>query len=322
MTTRWPEILEYYRMLLDEEKWLSSAMCWTAVEGGQSLTEIAVRVSGRPELEGPRDIHELPHGEKLTVSAGLVPPAVVLFEAGGFLGSHPPVLKRLSTDSDVYSVFWDIDGNNYLSRASQGRLLTRLDVTEPEEWPDGCEEAWPELRRLHQADEDDWQATALAVVELSTGRRLTREWLRKPHHFFQATWPLTYENATPPPSRATGGFGTPAGLMESVIADFEFGDFLVVHEALASLRAGSYASEELMMRIRLELVQVMTADFYAHDEGEMEDNPRWRRMQAALALSMAVEEPGIRPPGFGVFNHAELAYGDQWAQVKERLGLP
>nr|WP_062335117.1 hypothetical protein [Herbidospora sakaeratensis] len=315
--TQWAETFDYYRALLEAEEWLSSAMCWTVVEGDHSLAETATRLTGHPNVGDPRRVGDL-LGGPLTVSIGRTPSEVVLFEPGGFLSSHPPVLIRLSRDCNVYSVFWDIDGNNYLSRASGGRILARLDLTEPEEWPAEGVDTWPELRHFNHADEDDWQAAGLAVAELSTGRRFSREWLQEPHRFIQVSWPLPDENTAPPASGQEPGFDTKARLVEALIADFDFGGFPAAHEALTLLRAGTHAPDDLMTRVR-ELDQVMVADFRAHDEGEMEDNPRWRRMQAAFALSMAVEEPGIRPPGFGVFNHAENAYGDRWPEMRRRL---
>ncbi|WP_169986744.1 DUF6461 domain-containing protein [Microbispora sp. H10836] len=195
------EVFAHYRELLREEPWLETAVCWTVVVPHDhrpfSVADIGARVSGG----SPHDVHEAAPLEALPYYDGVHPmsaapagPAVTLFENNGFLGSLPEVLRRLSRDGRVCGVYWNVEGNNRLSYAADGRVLVSLDAMFSEEWDDDIFAVLePELRAMTEMlteDEGDWQAAAMTVVESVTGVRLTAEWLAEAYPYITFQWPV------------------------------------------------------------------------------------------------------------------------------------
>ncbi|OPG11400.1 DUF6461 domain-containing protein [Microbispora sp. GKU 823] len=202
------EIFSHYRKLLREEPWLEVAMCWTVVVPHDhrpfSVADIGFRVSGGTRHE----VHEAAPLEALPYDDGVHPmtvepaaSAVMMFENNGFLGSLPEVLRRLSRDGRVCGVYWNVEGDNRLSYAADGRVLVGLDAMFWDEWAgDDFAVLEPELRAMTEllsGDEDDWQAAAMTVVELVTGVRLTGEWLSGAHPYLTFQWPVAVEAAGP-----------------------------------------------------------------------------------------------------------------------------
>lgn len=126
--------------------------------------------------------------------------ATVLFE-WNHLGTNPAVLQRLSEGARVYSAWWNVNANSLLSFAVGGELVLAIDALFP-----GLQEhhaglgRWPELQAMtdffaapmpEDPDEDDlgdragcdWRAACFAVIDRTTGARLTGEWLERPHPY-------------------------------------------------------------------------------------------------------------------------------------------
>ncbi|MFJ2034080.1 hypothetical protein [Streptosporangium sp. NPDC087985] len=320
-------VLDRYRDLLRDQEWLGGAICWTVIvpDGERpSLEEVAARVAGvATGFEASVNPRELPHREQQSlVAVGYAGRAVVLFEHNGFLGSLDLVLRRLSTDSRVYSAYWDIEGNNRVSHAAAGEVVVALDAMEPEEW--GSEDylrRWPELEIVLEAvlaDEEDWQAAALAAVELATGVGLDATWLDDRHPYFGVPWPAPTSVA---PIETDGGPESHDLLMRlanTLVDRFALAEFPITREVVTALAVGTPVADHLIVRLREDLVSPIAADYMRHEsEGDPQQNPYWRRMQAALALSLAAEGPGARPLGIDAFYHAELALPGEWPSTRD-----
>ncbi|NUW43336.1 DUF6461 domain-containing protein [Nonomuraea rhodomycinica] len=132
----------------------------------------------------------------------------VLFE-WDYLGAGPAVLRRLSEGAHVYSAWWNVNANNLLSFAAGGEHILAIDALFPgrQEHHAGLTR-WPELHAmtdffaapasedLNEEEDDlddradyDWRAACLAVIDHSTGARLTGEWLEQPHPYMTVRMP-------------------------------------------------------------------------------------------------------------------------------------
>ncbi|MEV7808668.1 DUF6461 domain-containing protein [Microbispora sp. NPDC088329] len=355
------EIFSHYRKLLREEPWLETAVCWTVVVPHDhrpfSVADIGARVSGGSphDVHGAAPLEALPYYDGGNpMSAAPAGPAVMLFENNGFLGSLPEVLRRLSRDGRVCGVYWNVEGNNKLSYAADGRVLVSLDAMFSEEWDDddfaGLE---PELRvmtELLAGDEDDWQAAAMTVVELVTGVRLTGEWLAGAHPYLTFQWPVATEPPSPeelaeyrndpevtlrdavraaPQSRQ---FAALAHVAELLADRFRLGEFPVVRDVLADLASGRCAQEERVVELRERLMAPLAREFDDGDDSDddaddmsFEQDPAWQRMQAGIALQIAARGPEGTTPAFDplmvfdAYHHAGLALGDDWPAVRETV---
>ncbi|WP_433248731.1 DUF6461 domain-containing protein [Streptosporangium sp. CA-135522] len=118
-----------------------------------------------------------------------------MFEYNDFRGVHPSVLSRLSTDARAYSVYWNVNANNRVAFAADGELLLTVDAMYPEAWAHEPNLArWPELAimapHFKWKNGKSWRATALATVELTTGARLSLEWLEQEHPYLTSQGPM------------------------------------------------------------------------------------------------------------------------------------
>nr|WP_260407838.1 DUF6461 domain-containing protein [Planomonospora venezuelensis] len=185
-------------------------MCWTAVvpDDGRALTldEVAARLAGntpyRLHEPTPLDAVGPPERDAYPVLVDWYGATTVLFE-WDYLGTEPVVLRRLSAGARVYSAWWNVNANNRLSFAAGGEHLLAIDGMFPGQKEHHAHLArWPELQAMtdffadpppEDLDEDeddddlgdradyDWQAAFLAVIDRTTGARLTGEWLERPH---------------------------------------------------------------------------------------------------------------------------------------------
>ncbi|MEV7801384.1 DUF6461 domain-containing protein [Microbispora sp. NPDC088329] len=183
-----PEVYRYYQQLL-KDHWLENGICWTVVvpDDGKplALTEIGERVSGGAS----HTIHEAARFEDdysdegaWAVLVGQSGSVTELFEYNGFRGVHPQVLPRLSAGARAYSVYWNVNANNRVSFAADGETLLMVDAMYPERWVHEPNLArWPELMDMapnfRWRRGKSWRAAALATIELTTGARLSLEWL-------------------------------------------------------------------------------------------------------------------------------------------------
>jgi hypothetical protein len=182
------DMYRYYRRLL-KGHWLETGICWTVVVPNDgkpfTLAEIGERVSGGVSHEiheAARFVDDYSFEPALTMLVGHSGPATTLFEHNGCNGVYPPVLPRLSIDARAYSVYWNVNANNRVAFAAAGELLLTVDAMYPEMWAHEPNLArWPELATMAPhfkwRNGKSWRAAALATVELTTGARLSLEWL-------------------------------------------------------------------------------------------------------------------------------------------------
>ncbi|GAA2417380.1 DUF6461 domain-containing protein [Nonomuraea africana] len=199
------DLREHYRQLRSSQPWLDVAMCWTVVvpDSGQTLplNQLAARLSGA----APHRLHEpalpravmLPYDTDNPVFADWCGSAAMLVE-GDYLGSTPAVLRRLSQEARAYSAWWNVNAHNRLSFATGGELILTIDAFGPGRPEDHAGIGqWPQLQAMtdffvefEERDEDyDWQAAMLAVIDQTTGARLTSEWLEQPHPYITVRMP-------------------------------------------------------------------------------------------------------------------------------------
>lgn len=188
---------EHYRRLLGT-RGLNVALCWTVIvpDAGTTLSieEIAARLSGNtshrlhPALPF-NDLWQFLHAGDYPVLIDWFDSAAAIIEYD-YLGSSPAVLKRLSHQARVYSAWWNVNANNRLSFAVDGEHILMIDALfpgSPEHYP-GISQ-WPELEAMtdffiefeERGDYYDWQAAGLALIEQTTGARLSTEWLDRAH---------------------------------------------------------------------------------------------------------------------------------------------
>ncbi|MEO3873678.1 DUF6461 domain-containing protein [Nonomuraea sp. B12E4] len=206
------DLREHYRKLMNSTRWLGIGMCWTAVvpDDGRALTldQVAARLAGNTpyRLHEPATLDAIgpPEHDAYPLFVGGFGSTTVLFE-WDYIGASPNVLRRLSEGARVYSTWWNVNSNNLLSFAAGGEPVLAIDALFPgrQEHHAGLAQ-WPELQAItdffaapasddpdEEEDEDDlddradydWRATCLAVIDRTTGARLTREWLEQSHPY-------------------------------------------------------------------------------------------------------------------------------------------
>ncbi|MGV9324095.1 DUF6461 domain-containing protein [Streptosporangium sandarakinum] len=213
------DLCEYYRRLRSSRQWPGAAgMCWTVVvpDDGRALTldQVAARLAGNTpyQLHAPAPLDAIgpPEQDAYPVFVDWYGSTTVLFE-WDYLGTEPVVLRRLSAGARVYSAWWNVNANNLLSFAAGGEHLLAIDAFFPGSREDHAGLArWPELLAMtdffaepapedpgEDEDEDDldgradhdWRTAFLAVIDHTTGARLTREWLEQPHPYVTVRMP-------------------------------------------------------------------------------------------------------------------------------------
>ncbi|MEV4577113.1 DUF6461 domain-containing protein [Nonomuraea jabiensis] len=214
------DLREHYRRLMNSTQWLGVGMCWTAVvpDDGQAhtLDQVAARLAGNPpyRLHEPAPLSAIrpPERDAYPVLLDRCGSTTLLFE-WGHLGASRAVLRRLSEGARVYSAWWNVNANNLLSFAAGGELILAIDALFPgrREHHAGLAR-WPELQAMtdffaapasedpdeeEEEDEDDlddradydWRAACLALIDRTTGARLTGEWLEQPHPYVTVRMP-------------------------------------------------------------------------------------------------------------------------------------
>lgn len=190
----------YQRLLAGH--WLGEAICWTVVvpNDGEplTLTEIGGRVSGGAGYEAKEiasfedDYSDGSDWSMLVDNSG---PVTMLFEYNGFKGVHAPTLPRLSTNARAYSAFWNVNANNRISFAADGEMILTFDTMFVEDWIDLPNLArWPELRTMvpyfDWQNGKSWRAAMLAAIELTTGARLSEEWVEQERPYLISQEPV------------------------------------------------------------------------------------------------------------------------------------
>ncbi|MEU8402850.1 DUF6461 domain-containing protein [Nonomuraea sp. NPDC048892] len=212
------DLREHYRRLISSTQWLSVGMCWTVMvpDGGRAFTldQVAARLAGNTpyQVHEPASLDAIgpPERDAYPILVDQCSSTTVLFE-WDYLGANPAVLRRLSEGARVHSAWWNVNANNLLGFAARGEHVLAINARFPgrQEHHAGLAR-WPELQVMEdffaapapedpdeEEDEDDlddradydWRAACLAVIDRSTGARLTGEWLEQPHPYVTVRMP-------------------------------------------------------------------------------------------------------------------------------------
>ncbi|MEU7858709.1 DUF6461 domain-containing protein [Nonomuraea sp. NPDC049141] len=184
---------------LARSRGLDVAMCWTVVIPHNAkplnLQQIATRLGG----DTPGRLHPPAPLSALVPFASDAYPVLIdqhgstiaLWEYD-YLGATPAVLRRLSHGARVYSAWWNVNAHNQLSFAADGELILQIDALfpgRPEDHP-GIDR-WPQLEAMQdffvdfeERDDDyDWRAAWLALIDQTTGAKLTSAWFDQTHPY-------------------------------------------------------------------------------------------------------------------------------------------
>ncbi|MET9067723.1 DUF6461 domain-containing protein [Streptosporangium sandarakinum] len=195
------DVYRYYRRLL-KGHWLAEGICWTVVvpDDGKplTLTEIGERVSGGADYEtyeAARFEDDYSDETAWAMMVGHSGPVTMLFEDNGCHGVYPPTLPRLSVGARAYSVYWNVNANNRIGFAAGGEMLLMLDAMYPQAWASQPNLArWPELGMMaphfNWRNGKSWRAAALATIELTTGARLSLEWIEQERPYLVSREPM------------------------------------------------------------------------------------------------------------------------------------
>lgn len=330
----------HYHALLDEVPMIDEALCWTVVRGvGPPITveQVISRIGGDPTTLAERDWDAaFDHFPTPVVHLAQIGSAVTMFEVNGMQGQRPEVLRWLSDRACVHSVYWHVNGADRLMYAAYGRVITGVDVFDPTqrhgEDPAALDDDLQELVALRADNGHDYRPAAMAVLERRTGVRLPTDWFEQPRLSVIIAEPLP-DDPTPPTGLASvdpdlhvllslaGPEVRNAALVRLVrlLAErFDLSGEPDVSQALAALASGAVAS--LPPRLLLELRSRLSQAFQAvRDQGPMEENPAWRRMQAVLAICAAVAPSDGYSDPLGALNHAHSALGADWPAVRNEL---
>lgn len=135
------ERVEYYRSLLSSRSWHAEGLSWTVIQpAGSAATveEVRRRLRAEPinldEIRFPHvnDLKPDDPSPFLVAHLRQVGSGVVMFQANGFEGARPEVLRWLSDRARVHNVDWTINGNGGISYAVYGSLLAWVDKNDPD----------------------------------------------------------------------------------------------------------------------------------------------------------------------------------------------
>lgn len=176
------DVLAHYGRLVEETLTVPLYITWVEdLPAADALAAVGRREDGmgsRTYAETVQATYDAIPVHAGAALAGVLGEWTVLVEPNGFQGSRPDVLTGLSRRGRALSVFWNANGDGQLVYAEQGRLLTVLDLFDPEELEElpPALSAWAEL-----AEQDDPRVAGLALGEAVTHRRLDAGWLAGEH---------------------------------------------------------------------------------------------------------------------------------------------
>ena len=332
------ETTAYYQELLDGLPMVEQALCWTVVRGVASpvtVDQAISRIGGDPATLAERDWEVVfDHDLVNVVHLAQVGSVVVLFEVNGLQGRRPEVLRRLSDGAAVHGVSWHTNGADEVVYAAYGQVITGVDVFSPELRhgldPAALDDELRELVALRAEDGDDYGPAAMAVVERRSGVRLRADWFERPRLSVIVAEPL------PDDSRPRTGFALVdpdlhvllslagpevqrAALTRAIRVLAERCDLdgePAVSQALAAL-APDAATREYPLGV-LELRSQLSGEFDAvKDCGQQ--NPVWWRMQAGLAISVAVTPASGYSEPLDALGHACSALHADWPALRNEL---
>ncbi|MET8765304.1 DUF6461 domain-containing protein [Lentzea sp. NPDC004782] len=194
-----PDAVSHYAAMLANRTLPSDALCLTAVRG-LSVDEALARFDAAPRTRattfteaGQASISAYPDELPLVVADEL-DGWVFLAEHGGFHGSLPEVLAALSAGTTAVTAFWNVDVDNTITLARDGRILDAMDFVLDHE---PTAELTVHLDGLDFEDPELMCASALAFVERVTGVRLGADWFAEPHRTATITPSWRFESFDP-----------------------------------------------------------------------------------------------------------------------------
>ncbi|MEU7991138.1 DUF6461 domain-containing protein [Streptosporangium canum] len=150
------------------------------------LEEVAHHFGAAPEtgvwatLDELEDLEE-EHGEEL-VELTTMGEWTIAMEPSGFQGVRSAVLEPLSVGGCAFSVFWNVEWDNKVAYAVDGRVVTSFNLLDIGQRSGSDPAALDELLRqvgLHDGlPGQARKARVLALGEAISGQRLTPQWLR------------------------------------------------------------------------------------------------------------------------------------------------
>jgi hypothetical protein len=181
VSTMTSDLIEYYRQFLADRWDIREAVCISYVQGIDEAAMIRA-FGGDPADTAPRSAREA--GEELAgFRYDTVPPVLLVAPAGkwligveynGFQGSRPEVLRGASAGGTAVSVYWNVNGTNRFTYATNGRTAVGFDMNRPDDQfgaePDAVADHLDDLPFGYGGDA---YAAGLALAERITGVRLT-----------------------------------------------------------------------------------------------------------------------------------------------------
>ena len=312
---------------------LDTALCWTVVEpvtAPVTVEEVVRRLGGDASTVALSVPDEVPDGWAVfhLHPAGS---AVALLEVNGYQGSRPEVLRRLSDGARVHSAFWNVNAASRFSFAVYGKVLTAFEALQP---PDTgpLDGDLDDLFAAVLRDDGRWSAALLAVIERRTGVALDDDWLDQPHAV--AALPAVPHDPRPPGflgasdpdldallRLAPEGIrrGALRWLVTGLAAAFDLAGEPAIGAVIDALKVG-FPTDDLYFQSLAPLGARLQREYEASaGDGPTQENPRWRRMQAEAAISLAVAPPGHWEDRLDAFHHASLALAERWPEARAQV---
>jgi cell wall assembly regulator SMI1 len=318
------DVLRRYRDLLaGPHQWITGAMSWSVVTGQTDVASIIRRLGADPDTiveHRPIDDDRRQPRWYLDSTAG----TVTLLEVNGSQAARPVVLRQLSGRSNqMFSAFWNAEGDNAFSYAAGDDVVTRFDGRDPARRSgSGPDALATEQEPLWAAAGGSWQAAMLALVEYRTGVRLDADWFERPHPTVTAHLPdgppaktlnaeifaLLWQRENPRRHAAV------AWLTRSLAERFDLLDPALLR-AIEARRADVRVDADTERQVR-DMVGEVTRQALAHDTTvPQHTDPVWRRGQAAMAAAgvLTPVDPSM------LLLHAENAFADEWYPIATQL---
>ncbi|GAA3616319.1 hypothetical protein GCM10022419_122030 [Nonomuraea rosea] len=199
-----------YLKFLEDYPWLSwSGMCWTVVRslsGSLDLDDLGARLctGGSPELVA-MSVREgaPPFRPAKVLFVGEGDGSVLLLESNDEYGNKTAVREALSESAEVWSVSWNFNGHDRLSHATGGHTVF--------DWPDyiyndvAHGEVPTAVRELLATHTDPLsggpmpaRAAAMSLIEVSTGARMSGDWVDRERQAFVVDHPIPPDEILPP----------------------------------------------------------------------------------------------------------------------------
>ncbi|MEU7693663.1 DUF6461 domain-containing protein [Microbispora hainanensis] len=341
------EMRAHYLRFLESHQWLANALTWTVVhpwaETPPPVDVVASRLTGggSPEI-AELWIRETDLYPMEVVFAGASGPSMMLLEANGAYTSGPDVIRRLSVDARVWSLSWHVNGGERLTCAAGGEILAVVPGLDPALMtgprPEAVADAIGPLRdavasRPVTTRAEAWalKTAAMAVMESSTGARLTAEWVGDMRQAILIDPPLSA-----PLERRGFGHVEPdldarlrhapeavrraALLLPARDLTGRFGlDEPPIEDAIDVVAGGGALGEELRWGLLETQLQLHDGWVPVIPEGDDPDRAERLRAAAVVAVRLALLEAAGRAENFEALTCARWVLGDEWPSLRSAV---